>query len=328
MTNIHLAKPTPVDGDSPTTNRVPPRTGGRRRTSRLPNRRPRITPLGALRLLILTGFAVFCAVPLIWLLLAPTKNDNQLRDSNPLSFGSLDRAIEAWRHLAEYNDGVLYQWMWNSIYYSVASVSLSVAVALPVAYALATMRFPGRKLILTVTLLAMILPATAVVLPLFLEINALGLTNTAASVILPSAFFPFGVYLAYVYFATSLPRELLEAARMDGCGELRVFAYVALPLAKPVVALLVFFSFVANWTNYFLPYVMLSDANTYNLPVGLGALISGTPALKPAMGGSFLPITYPEAALAGLIVVIPIALLFIFFQRFLVRGLLSGSVKS
>lgn len=299
---------------------------GRRR--RRPDRRHIMNPLSWLRLLVLGGFAVFCAMPLVWLVLAPTKSDNQMREDHPLSFGSFGRAVEAWQHLADYNDGVLYHWMWNSAYYSFGAVALTVATSLPAAYALATMSFRGRKLILTLTLVAMVLPATAVVLPLFLEINALHMTNTAASVILPSAFFPFGVYLSYVYFVTSLPKELLEAARIDGCGELRVFLHVALPLARPIIALLIFFSFVANWTNYFLPYVMLSDDQAYNLPVGLGALMSGTPALKPSAGGSFLPITYPEAALAGLIVVLPIALLFLSFQRFLVRGLLSGSVKS
>jgi multiple sugar transport system permease protein len=290
-------------------------------------RRWRIRPLQALRLLVLFGFAVFCLVPLVWLVLAPTKTDRQMVEQAPLSFGSLDRAVQAWQHLADYNNGVIYHWMLNSVVYSVSTVALSVAAALPAAYALATMRFIGRKLILTITLLAMVLPATAVVLPLFLQINALHLTNTALSVILPSAFFPFGVYLAYVYFVTSLPKELLEAARIDGCGELGVFFRVALPLARPAVGLLVFFSFVASWTNYFLPYVMLSDDSMYNLPVGLGALIASTPALNPAAGGSQLPITYPEAALAGLIVVVPIAVLFLFFQRFLVRGLLSGSAK-
>jgi len=299
---------------------------GHRQPTRRPARPP-VTPLGVLRLLVLFGFAVFCAVPLIWLVLAPTKSDSQLA-SGPLSFGSFHRAVLAWHHLADYNGGVMYRWMLNSAYYSISSVALSVAAAVPAAYALATMTFRGRKLILSLTLIAMVLPATAVVLPLFLEVNAVHLTNTAGSVILPAAFFPFGVYLAYVYFSTSLPKELLEAARIDGCGELRVFFSIAVPLAKPVLALLIFFSFVANWTNYFLPYVMLSNDKAYNLPVGLGALISGTPALKPASGGSFLPITYPEAALAGLIVVVPIAIMFLFFQRFLVRGLLSGSVKS
>jgi multiple sugar transport system permease protein len=286
-----------------------------------------MTPLNVLRLLLLFGFAVFCLVPLIWLVLAPTKTDGQMLSHNPLSFGSIHTAVLAWKHLADFNGGVMYRWMLNSVYYACAAVAIAVATALPAAYALATMKFPGRKLILTITLLAMILPATVVVLPLFLEINAVHLTNTAASVILPGAFYPFGVYLAYVYFATSLPTELLDAARIDGCSEIGVFVRIALPLARPVLALLVFFSFVANWTNFFLPYVMLSDDHAYNLPVGLGALISGTPALNPGNGGSYLPITYPEAAMAGLLVVVPIAVLFLIFQRFLVRGLFVGAVK-
>jgi multiple sugar transport system permease protein len=203
---------------------------------------------------------------------------------------------------------------------------VSVAAALLAGYALATMNFRGRKTILMATLIAMVLPATAVVLPLFLEINALHLTNTAASVILPASFYPFGVYLAYIYFATSLPKDLLDAARIDGCSEAKMFLHIALPLAKPVIALVAFFSFVANWNNYFLPYVMLAETEKYNLPVGLGVLMASTPVINPT-GGSILPITRPEAAMAGLIVVVPVALLFLFFQRFLVRGILSGSTK-
>lgn len=303
-------------------------TAGGLEQSRPRRKRQRISAPGVIRLLLLFGFAVFCLVPLVWLLFAPTKSNAEMASGNPLSFGSLATAVAAWEHLAQYNGGVIFSWMANSVLYSVGSVVLSVAVAVPAAYALATMRFAGRQVILTLTLVAMVVPATAVVLPLFLELNAVHLTNTAASVILPSAFYPFGVYLAFVYFATSLPKELLEAARIDGCGEVRVFLNTALPLAKPVIAILVFFSFVANWSNYFLPFVMLSSTDLYNLPVGLGNIISGSGALNPAMGASDLPIHYPEVALAGLIVVVPVAVLFITFQRFLIRGLLSGSVKS
>lgn len=300
--------------------------GGRRQTT-VRRSRIRISPLSALRVLVLFGFAMFCLVPLIWLLLAPTNTDQQLLDGSPISFGSFDRMVLAWQHLAGYNDGVMYQWMLNSVYYTIAPLIIGVVVALLAGYALATMRFRGRKLILLVTLVAMVLPATAVVLPLFLEINAVHLTNTAASVILPAAFYPFGVYLTFIYFATSLPKGLLEAARIDGCSELKTFLHVALPLAKPIIALVAFFSFVQNWSNYFLPYVMLSEESRYNLPVGLGSLMASTPAIKPSSGGSFLPITFPEAAMAGLIVVVPVAVLFLFFQRFLVRGILSGATK-
>jgi len=300
-------------------------TPNRRGHSRVSRRQ--VSPLALLRLLTMFGFAFFCLVPLIWLLLAPSKDDDQLTNGAPLSFGTFGRIALSWKHLADYNDGVIFTWMLNSVYYTAIPLIITVAVALLAAYALATMRFPGRKAILTLTLLAMVIPATAVVLPLFLEINAFHLTNTAASVILPASFFPFGVYLAFIYFATSLPKELLEAARIDGCSEFRVFLKIALPLARPLIALLTFFSFVANWSNYFLPYVMLSEESKYNLPVGLGSLIAGTPALNPSAGGSVLSITYPEAALAGLIVVIPVAIIFMLFQRFLVRGILSGSSK-
>jgi multiple sugar transport system permease protein len=282
----------------------------------------------ALRGIVLLGFAVYCVVPLLWLLLAPTKTDDKLVNGSPLAFGSLDRVAEAWRHLTDYQDGVLFQWLVNSVLYSVGSLAVTLVTALMAGYALATFRIPGRRLILVLTLIAMIVPPTALVLPLFLEINAVHLTNTALSVILPASFYPFGVYLAFIYFSTSLPRELLEAARMDGCTEVGLFRRVALPLAKPLIGLLAFFSFVANWNNYFLPYVMLSDQSAFNLPVGLGALIAGTPALNPSAGGSFMPITRPEVALAGLIVVAPIAVIFLFAQRYLVRGILAGSVKS
>lgn len=299
-----------------------PHTGEVRRATR----KARMSPGIALRSLILFGFAVFCVIPLLWLVLAPTKTDQQLRSDQPLTFGSFANMAVAWQHLADYNDGVIYQWMLNSVSYTLIPMAISVVVALLAGYALATMTFRGRKLILISTLLAMVLPATAVVLPLFLEINAVRLTNTAASVILPAAFYPFGVYLAFIYFATSLPKGILEAARMDGCSEIRTFLHIALPLAKPVIALIAFFSFVANWNNYFLPYVMLSEESKYNLPVGLGSLMASSPALKRT-GGTILPINYPEVAMAGLIVVVPVAVLFIVFQRFLVRGVLSGATK-
>ncbi|WP_345763054.1 carbohydrate ABC transporter permease [Diaminobutyricibacter sp. McL0608] len=289
-------------------------------------RKKRVGALTVVRWLVLYGFAIFCVVPLVWLLLAPSKNDAELV-ANPLSFGSLDRVVLSWQHLADYNGGAMFEWMLNSVVYAFVPLVITVVISLLAAYALATMRFRGRKMILMATLLAMVLPAAALVLPLFLELNAVHLINTAWSVILPASFFPFGVYLAFVYFATSLPNELLEAARIDGCSEVGVFMRVALPLAKPVIALLAFFSFVANWNNYFLPYVMLTDDSKFNLPVGLGTLISSTPALAPTKGGSLLPITYPEAAMAGLIVVVPVAILFLFFQRFLIRGILSGSSK-
>ena len=166
-------------------------------------------------------------------------------------------------------------------------------------------------------------------LPIFLELNSVHLIGSVLSVILPFSFFPFGVYLAYIYYATSLPPGLLDAARVDGAGELQTFLRVALPLAKPVVALVFFFSFVADWNNFFLPYVVLANSNQYPITVGLWDLLSSTPSFNPSVGGGgqSVHIFKPELALATLLAVVPVAIVFLFSQRALVRGLVGGAVK-
>ncbi|MCR1781883.1 carbohydrate ABC transporter permease [Nocardioides carbamazepini] len=280
----------------------------------------------ATRLTVLTLAAVFFLLPLVWLLLAPTKTDGELASRHPFALGSFSRLSEAWSNLMSFNDGVVLTWAWNSVLYSVASLLIALAITLPAGYALATKRFAGRRLILTMTLVVMIVPNSALVLPLFLEMNALDLVNTAWAVILPSAFFPFGTYLAYTYYSASLPPELLDAGRIDGCSEWRLFLHIGLPLAKPLVGLLSFLSFTATWNNYFLPYVMLNETDKLNLPVGLQALISSSSALRNA-GASELPIHRPEAALAGLVMLVPVAIVFLACQRFVTRGALTGATK-
>ena len=157
------------------------------------------------------------------------------------------------------------------------------------------------------TLVVMIMPAAALVLPIFLELNALHLIGNALSVILPFSFFPFGVYLAYIYYSTAIPRDLLDAARLDGCGEWPTFRHIALPLAMPIVALVLFFSFVSDWNNFFLPYAVLADSSQYPIQVGLSNLLSSTPSFNPAVGGGgqSVDIFRPELALATLLAVSP-----------------------
>jgi multiple sugar transport system permease protein len=173
------------------------------------------------------------------------------------------------------------------------------------------------------------MPAAALVLPIFLELNSLHLIGNVLSVILPFSFFPFGVNLAYIYYATAVPREVLDAARVDGCGEWATFRHVALPLAKPVVALVLFFSFVSDWNNFFLPCTVLGDSSQYPIQVGLSTLLSSTPSFNPAVGGGGqqVGIFRPELALATLLAVVPVAIVFMLSQRALVRGLVGGGVK-
>ena len=290
--------------------------------------RLRFLGLGA-RMAILLTFAVFFIAPVVWLLLAPTKTDKSLITASPFSFGDLHHVALAWKHLDAFSNHIYRRWIGNTLYYALSATAITLAVGVPAGYGLAIGKFPGRRLILSLTLIVMIVPAAALVLPIFLELNTMHLIGRSLSVILPFSFFPFGVYLAYIYYATSLPPSLLDAARVDGAGELQTFLRVALPLAKPVVALVFFFSFVADWNNFFLPYVVLADSNQYPITVGLSDLLASTPSFNPSVGGGgqSVNIFKPELALATLVAVVPVAIVFLFSQRALVRGVVGGAVK-
>lgn len=276
--------------------------------------------------IVLALLLVFFVLPALWLLLAPTKTATELVNDAPLAFGSFGNLARAWQHLTGFENGVLFTWLRNSAVYAVGALILTLITSIPAGYALALTRFRGRKLLLTVTLIVMIMPSAALVLPIFLELNLVGLVGTVWSIILPFSFYPFGVYLVYIYFATSLPRDLLSAARLDGATEWQIFARVGLPLAKPVVGLVAFFSFVGNWNNFFLPYLVLPGSDQFPIQVGLNQLLSSTPSFNPVAGAG-LDITSPELALAVIIAILPVLVLFLFSQRTLVSGMLAGATK-
>lgn len=273
------------------------------------------------------AFAVcFYGIPLLWLFIAGTRSEASLLTDPPFALGTWEAFSRTWNNLTTYNNFQILTWAGNSLIYSVGGVLLSLIASTPGGYALAQSEFPGRKLILTLTLIAMITPSTAVVLPIFLEMNLLGLNNTYAGLILASGFFPFGVYLTYVYFSTSLPKGVMDSARVDGANRFQLFTRIALPLARPIIALVAFFSFLAIWSNYFLAFVLLSDDKLYNLPVGLTALVSGSGALSN-LPSNDVPIKKPEVVLAAILVVLPVLLIFMAAQRFVRSGMLSGAEK-
>jgi multiple sugar transport system permease protein len=276
--------------------------------------------------LVLAVVALFFVLPVIWLLLAPSKTADQVVSDFPLSFGSFTQIGRAWSHLFSFQDHVLLKWLRNSAIYSGGSLVLTLVTSVPAGYALALTRFRGRTTLLVVTLISMIMPSATLVLPIFLEINQFHLIGTVWSVILPFSFYPFGVYLVYIYFATSLPRDIISAARIDGCSEWQLFTRIALPLARPVVALVAFFSFVGNWNNFFLPYLVLPNSDQFPMQVGLNQLLSSTPSFNPVAGAG-LNITIPELALAIIIGILPVLVLFLVSQRALVSGMLAGATK-
>ena len=275
--------------------------------------------------LLLTAFGVFFVLPLIWLLLAATKTDAQLVQDNPLSFGSWHALRQNWDALTSFQGDAILLWLRNSALYAFLALVITLVTGIPAGYALAMTEFRGRRTLLVTTLVVMLMPATTLVVPLFLEINAVHLVGSLWSVVLPFSFYPFGVFLTYIYFSTALPRDLLAAARIDGCTEFGAFRRIALPLAAPIIALVGFFSFVANWTNYFLPYVMLPESNQYPVQVGLGLLLTDVPQFNPTAGTA--AVLRPELALATLVAISPVLIVFLFAQRYLVSGLLAGATK-
>jgi multiple sugar transport system permease protein len=281
------------------------------------------------RWVVLLIFAIYFVIPIIWLVLAPSKETPQFSSLNPLAFGSFAQYITSWKNLMSYQNGEVFLWFRNSFFYVLFSLLGSLAIGLPAGYALAIMRFPGRSLLLWLTLITMLLPTSALVLPLFMELNVVHLVNTPWAVILPACFFPFGVYLTYIYYRSSLSSELIDAARVDGATEFEIFIQIALPLAQPLLGLLAFICFNANWNNYFGPYVLLNDDKLFTLPVGIQTVLGSTAALQPGFNPNpgAIHFGYAEAAVAGLVMIVPVVIIFLLSQRYVISGAFTGSVK-
>lgn len=275
--------------------------------------------------LLIVLFVLFFVIPLVWFVLAPTKTDRQLLLESPFALGDLATLAHNWRTLVDFQGGLIWTWLANSAFYCVTSLVITLVISIPAGYALALMEFPGRRALLAVTLIVMLVPSTALVLPIFLELSAVHLIGSPFAVILPFSFFPFGVYLTYIYFSTSISKDLLNAARIDGAGEFQVFRMVAMPLATPVIALVGFFSFTSNWNNYFLPFVTVPGRRS-PIQVGIAELLSNVGQFNPTNAAS-ATISLSTLALAILIAVAPVLIVFLFSQRFLVTGMTAGGVK-
>jgi len=272
-------------------------------------------------------FAIISVIPMIWLLLAPSKEDADITNRHPLAFGSFGNYIKAWKNLQFFDDGVMLQWVINSIWYTAAIVIIATVTASMAGFVLSASRIRFKRAFLVSTLITMLVPPMALVVPVFILMDKVSLMDKPLAVILVSSLYPFGVFLSYIYYSTTIPKELYESARLDGCNDFRLFSRIALPLSWPLISLLAFFAFIGNWANYFLPYILLPSSENYTLPIGLGFLFYSTPAINPGVGATSVPIYKPEIALAGVLIALPIMIVFLISQKRLVRGMLAGSIK-
>jgi len=273
---------------------------------------------------VLTGvmalYLIYTLVPLAWLLINATKDQNSLFSTPGLAPGNTFALFSNIADTFTYDDGVFLTWLGNTLLYVVVGAGGATLLATAAGYGLAKYSFRGRRAVFAVILGAVAIPGTALAVPTFLLFSKLGLTNTPFAIIIPSLISPFGLYLIWVYATDAVPDELLEAARIDGAGELRIFFTVTLRLLVPGIVTVALFAVVSTWNNYFLPLIMLSEPRWYPLTVGLNQWslqargISARPIFNLVITGSVLTI-------------IPLIAAFLLMQRFWQSGLSAGSVK-
>lgn len=273
--------------------------------------------IGAMTFLIIC--TLYFLIPFFWLVVSATKNQGDLFNTFGLWFAPSFNLWSNLQQLFTYSDGLYVRWLLNTLLYAGVGSVVGTFLAAMAGYALAKYDFRGRDLIFATILGAILVPATALALPLYLMMSGVGLTNTIWSVLLPSLVSPFGVYLSRIYASSSVPNELLEAARIDGAGEYRTFATVAMRLMVPALVTVLLFQFVAIWNNYFLPLIMLSNQNLFPISVGLE-----TWNVTTGGANNFL---YPLIVSGALVSSIPLLIGCILLQRFWRGGLGAGSVK-
>ncbi|MFG1884696.1 carbohydrate ABC transporter permease [Micromonospora sp. NPDC049102] len=281
-------------------------------------------PQRHLPLQILLGFLViYFLVPFWWVIVNSSKDAPGLfGGGNTLWFTDQVDYLGNLRQLFTYDGGIYLRWILNSTLYAIAGGVGATVLAVMAGYGFAKYRFAARRFSFAVVLGALMVPATALVIPTFIMFSRLGLTNTVWAVILPSLLNPFGVYLMHVYARDAVPDELLDAARVDGAGEIRTFLQIALPLMRPAVVTVLLLSAVASWNNYFLPLAMLSDNRLFPVTVGLG-LWQGIASANNSGGTSL----WSLIILGSLVSVIPLVIAFFSLQRHWRGGLSVGGLR-
>jgi multiple sugar transport system permease protein len=270
---------------------------------------------------IMALLVLYFLLPFWWLLVASTKDNDSLFSTPPLWFSSRNTLFSNLSLLFSHDGGIYARWLANSALYAITGGVGATVVAALAGYAFAKLRFPGRTALFNTLLGLIVVPATALVLPTYLLLSKVGLIDTIWAVILPSMLNPFGVYLLRVYVHDSVPEEMLEAARVDGAGEWRIFTRVALPAMRPALVTVLLFSMVASWNNFFLPLVMLSDDRKLPLTVGLRLWY------QQATIGNSGEALFNIVVIGSLVALLPLIAAFLLLQRYWRGGLTIGSLR-
>jgi multiple sugar transport system permease protein len=280
------------------------------------------TPLSKQRkplvVLGLIAFALYSVAPLWWLFVASTKNQASLYTSNSIWFAG----IHLWSNLQQvftYDNGIFLRWTFNSILYAGVGSLVGTLIAMSAGYGLARFEFHGKKLAFTLIIISFLIPTALLTLPLYLLFSHFGLVDTPWAMLVPAAVNPFSVYLATVYIEAAVPVELLEAARMDGAGELRIFFSIVMRMMTTGAATVYLLAFVGTWNAFFLPLTMLHNQNLWTLSLGL----YDWSALRLESGVDLTSLVLTGALLS----LIPLAALMIAMRRYWRSGVALGALK-
>ena len=269
-----------------------------------------LTPYRVIGVIVLIVLALLFTFPLYWIITGSFKGPQAVNARIPVWFPTEPTMVN-YQKLFE---KPAFMWMFNTVFVCVAAMALTCVAASMAGYALAKKRFVGRTVLFSIFVCAMALPKQVILIPLLKEMAFLKLHNTLWAVILPTVGWPFGVFLMK-QFSENIPSELLEAARIDGAGEVRTFTQIVLPMIKPGIGALAIFTFINTWNDYFLQLIMLNSTEVLTISLGIAKLQS---EMSTDYG-----LIMAGAALGS----IPIILIFLMFQKFFTRGITMGAVK-
>ena len=272
--------------------------------------------------LLLSVFLIYTFIPLIYLVISSTKNNADLFGTFGFWVGTRFSLFDNLGELFTRQDGVFLRWMFNSFLYATISGIGAAILSTAAGYAFAKFSFRGRKVGFALILGAVMIPQTALVIPIFLLLALTGLSNNPLGVILPSMISPIGVYLMRIYIEEGVDNELIDAARIDGAGEFRIFRSLVFRLAAPGFVTVLLLSFVGTWNNYFLPLIVLRSQEYYPLTVGLAAWYQ-----LAAAGGGGGQVLFSLIITGALVGIVPVIFVFLLLQRFWQGGLSVGAIK-
>lgn len=276
---------------------------------------------------LLLVLCYYFVAPVLWLVLSSTKTQSDVFASSPIWFGGSFQLFANLSHVLNYDNGIFLTWTRNSFTYTIPSVLIVLLTSSAAGYGLAKYRFPGRTILLFVVVISLLVPATALAVPIYLEGAKLGITNTPWGVILPTSVSAFGVWISYNFYAFQFNSEIIQAARIDGANEYVIFGRIALPAGQGILATVAMLTFVANWNNFFLPFLMEARDDLMPLPVGLGNMAAQTTLGSQASSAAGSAISIMDVITGAFLVALPIVVLFILVRRYWAAGLMGGSLQ-